>query len=408
MEKEKKVTPFRHEVLSKSNFFIGAKYKASVLEHQITYLAMFKIQEREYEERGDGIYVTMSASEIKDATGNQSGSFYTRLKRVADEMTGNSFGIVDDEKEEFVFITPINRATYKDGEFTIRFALELKNYLVNVETDFTKVPKQIAMKLKKKPYSFPLYQVLKKQCYYPKGYTGAKDYVFSVVIGISELKLEMGLINIKESPDVKRALLSGRGTTEDYDNAVSKSKDKMFNSLSDFETKCLKPTIEEINNNSDIYVEYTKKKKGRGGKVYAFDFTVWLDGCSKKGDKDTVSVSLDKSGNVSTNISQEEMFEFCMKAYAVLAEYNLRLPDIQAISEAANYNLDKINKAKSLLEKTGEVQNVTGWIISCIQNDYGDSVSKPAQKKNQFHNFPEREVSGSEMSNLEKQLLNLD
>lgn len=410
MEQKKNITPFRQEVLSKSNFFIGAKYKASILEHQIIYLAMFKIQEREYEERPDGIYVKMSAAEIKKTTGSAGGSFYHRLKAVSEDMTGNPFGVADDTKEHFIFITPINYAEYENGEFKIRFALEFKKYLVNVQTDFTPIAKEIAMNLRKKAYSFPLYQILKKQCYYPKGYTGEKNYVFSVTIGLSELKLEMGLVNLKDSPDVKKALYQGKGTEEDYTKAIKKSKDKMFEAFSDFNNKCLKPSIDEINEKTDIYVEYHKNRKGRGGRVYAIEFIIYLKG--KDENKNIIPASIDKEGRVTPKISQEQIFMFCMEACNLLNEYHVGLPEMMSIAEAANYDIEKIKRAKSLLEKTpGEIQNVTGWLISCIKKGYEEPVQRKANGrqmkpvKNKFHNFEEREYSDEQISDLEKALL---
>ena len=71
-------------------------------------------------------------------------------------MTGNNYGIVDDENHKFVFITLINKAEYSDGVFTIRFANELKGNLININRNFTMLP-DLVLKFKK-PYSFPLYQ----------------------------------------------------------------------------------------------------------------------------------------------------------------------------------------------------------------------------------------------------------
>lgn len=411
MEQKEQVTPFRHEVLNKSNYFIGMKYKASVLEHQITYLAMLKVQQKDYVERPDGIYVTLSAAEIREATGNTSGSFYAKLKNVADEMTGNNFGKADDENEHFIFITLINRAEYDRGRFDMRFPLELKKYLINVSCDFTQVSKKIAMALKKKPYSFPLYQVLKKQCYYPKGYNGEKNYVFSVVIGLAELKLEMGLVNLKDSPDVRKALREGTGTQEDYERAVKKSKDKMYDVFGDFESRCLKPSVQEINEKSDIFVKYKKNKQGRGGRVYSIDFTIYLTDKTNKNLEEMetfVPTRVEKPGKVQPDISQEDIFRFCMEACSLLSEYSIGLPDMMSIAEAANYDIEKIKKAKNILQSTtGEINNLTGWLISCIKEGYEEPIQRKATgKKNSFNNFKPRDYSADDIKELEKALLN--
>lgn len=401
MEKEN-VLSYRHQTLAKSNFFIGTKYKASILENQITYLAMLKIQEREYKEKADGIYVTMSAAEIKNATHKKGGSFYHDLMEVANQMTGNNLGIVDEENERFEFVTLINKATYEDAEFTIRFANELKTYLIDVTDNFTKIPKKIAMGLRRNAHSFPLYQMLKKQCYYPKDYKGEKNYVFSVLIGLSELKLSIGVVNIKDSPDVKKALISGRGTTEDYDKAVEKSKDQKYMRWSNFNTQCLKKAIKEINTESDIYVEYTPLKKGVGGRIYAVDFTVWLNGTEKKNES-PVKVSIDKEGKIVNNISDEERFIFYLKTSEVLKDFNLGFGDIVNISNASNYNIKKIENAAEMIKKSNvKIDNVVGWLIACIKEEWKQTEKESSKKNNNgFHNFPEREYSEEESMSLE-------
>lgn len=397
------VIPYQNAVLRKSNKLIGMKYQASTLENQITYLAMLKIQHKEREIKPDGIYVNIKAAEIKKEIGTDSGSFYQRLKEVANEMTGNNYGIVDDEHEKFEFVTLINKASYEDGVFSIRFASEMKDNLINIGI-YTPLPKKIVMELKKR-YSFPLYQLLKSQCYYPSDYKGRRDYVFLVSIGLSELKLEMGVVNINAFPSVKNALLNGTGRTEDYDAAVAKSPDQKFKTWSSFELQCLRPTVEEINDKSDIYVEYKPKRSGRGGKIYAVDFTVWLNGADKS--KTVNSVYIDNNGNLKTNLSEIEKFMFYSEGAALFKEYGLTPEDAIKLAEETNFNMDVLYKTKELLDKQKNIENVMGWIITCIREEFYKNAKNIENKdtkspKNKFNDISSREYDFDE---LEKQLI---
>ena len=397
------VIPYQNAVLRKSNKLIGMKYQASTLENQITYLAMLKIQHKEREIKPDGIYVNIKAAEIKKEIGTDSGSFYQRLKEVANEMTGNNYGIVDDEHEKFEFVTLINKASYEDGVFSIRFASEMKDNLINIGI-YTPLPKKIVMELKKR-YSFPLYQLLKSQCYYPSDYKGRRDYVFLVSIGLSELKLEMGVVNINAFPSVKNALLNGTGRTEDYDAAVAKSPDQKFKTWSSFELQCLRPTVEEINDKSDIYVEYKPKRSGRGGKIYAVDFTVWLNGADKS--KTVNSVYIDNNGNLKTNLSEIEKFMFYSEGAALFKEYGLTPEDAIKLAEETNFNMDVLYKTKELLDKQKNIENVMGWIITCIREEFYKNTKNIENKgtkspKNKFNDISSREYDFDE---LEKQLI---
>ena len=394
-------TPYRKEVLLKSNYFIGNKYKASVLENKITYLAMLKIQSNDYESDATGIYVRMKAAEIMSFIESKSGSVYAQLKTVANQMTGNNMGIVDDENERFEFITVINKATYENGVFTIRFANELRDNLINVKKNFTNLPKNIIAKLKK-PYSFPLYQLLKSQCYYSNYYTGERNNVFALEIGLSELKLDMGVINANED-EVKRVLSNGHGKQRDFDEAVKRAKYKMFDAWGEFDRKCLRPTVEEINEVTDIYVEYKKILAGHGGKVVAIDFTIWVDGAEKQ-HKEVIPVAYDvENDKTDIHISTSEKFFMYIDISERLAKtgFIVEVTDIITICEKAYYNKEVIYKAIDVLNNSnkGTIKNVVGFLIKAIQENYS------LKKLNGNDSMLTYNQSDSDIAELEKTLL---
>lgn len=414
------IKPYQKEVLAKSNVLIGAKYKASALENKITYIAMLKLQENDYREEADGLYVEMAAQELKEEIGARSGSFYSAIKDVANALTGNNIGIVDDENQTFVYLTLINKAEYSNGKFTVRFAAEAKKNVLNIKENFTLLPKNIAMSLRK-PYSFPLYQLLKRYCYYPAYHKGERNNCFKVSIGLAELKLDIGVVNAN-STEVKRMLSKTRGSQKDYEDAVAIAEQKgeaMFKSWGEFNRICLVPTLNEINNNSDIYVEYATSRSGRGGKVRAINFIVWIEDAAQakkleNNDSESAATREILTDNNSSTEQDEEDFDApvskAQTLYAVasagkeLAKYNLSIEEIMSVCEAANYNIDRIINAKDCLDSTSaQVNNITGWLISAIKSGYKKVEKKAsAKKKNAFNNIESREYDFDE---LEKRLI---
>lgn len=368
------LTPYKYEVLKKANALIGLKYKASVIENKLTYLAMLKIQNFQYDDLPDGIYVEMSVSEIKNAIGTSSGSIYETLANVANEMTGNNIGVVDKKNNKFLFITLINKAEYSNGRFTIRFANELKNNLVNIPDNFTLIPKEIAMSLKK-PYSFPMYQLLKKQCYYPKNYMGPKNHKFYIEIGLAELKLDIGVVN-SNATEVRKILQKGQGLEKDYERAVAAaedSKEAMFKEWREFNRSCLKPTISEINDISDIYVEYERHKEGRGGKTKGVKFTIWTNGSEKKDPGSQMYEGVSSETADVNNSKEIELFksEIILETYKLLKAEGVTMENAKAICKAANYDFERIDKAHLSFQNTRTpVDNITGWMISAIKENY--------------------------------------
>jgi hypothetical protein len=245
-------------------------------------------------------------------------------------------------------------------------------HIVDVRKNFifTNLYKNIIMHLKKKPYSIPLYELLKSQCYYPSNYCGERNNVFLVSIGLSELKLDIGVVDIKDSPDVKQALCLGMGTTEYCDCVVAKSKYKMYGTWSEFDRKCLKKTVEEINAVSDIYVEYKKQTRGHGGKVYAVEFIVYLNG-AEKDNENNIAVSFAKEQNIRINMTEAEKFQLYYDVFNMTSHYGVGLSEVIAIAEAAEMDKSNVEKAIGVLEQAKD--NPTAWLIACIKGRYWEN-----------------------------------
>lgn len=394
-----KAIPYRTEALKKSNYLIGTKYKASVYEHKLTYLAMMKVQHGEYNEKPDGIYVSMDTSEIKAFIGFSGGSFYERLKETANDMTGNNMGIVDDENQRFMFITLINQAIYERGWFHIRFANELRDKLIGVTKGFTLIPSKIASALKNK-FSFPLYQLLKSHSFYPASYRGEKTNVFTVNRYLSELKLDLGVVD-SNAESVRRILSRGKGQREDFDKAVGATKEKMFEKWADFKRRCLDPAVEDINAVSDIYCTYTPGRAGKGGKVVSVDFTVYLNGTEKTSSPDVGKTEITDEGRVKKNLTPLEIYCCIKDVYEQIKEFGLLEKDAETLCETSDYDIDAIKEAILTMESSRKkIDNVMGFLISAIQNGYQVQSYNGKAKKNAFNNFKQNSYDFDELEKM--------
>lgn len=395
-EAETGVVPYETD-LKKSNLLIGAKYKASLTELRITYASLYSIQTGKYREEPDGLVVEFNGSDLKKLLNVKGNGIYEALEPIANTMATRSMGWSDPESHEFEYISLITKASYKNSIFTVKFNNEMKNLIVNLQTDFTTL-NRITMMNFSSTYSFRLYELLKKQCYYPRNYKGKRDNVFKVNIGLSELKFEMGVANA--DLDVVKKILTAGGTTPDYDKALEKSPEKIksYNVWTNFKARCLDKAIGEINGETDIFIKYEPQRKGKGGKVYAIEFTVFLDGAEKANTEElAIPVSMDKQGNISVQLSDNEKFPIWAETMSIFATSKIQFTDAQAICDIANYDMNVIKRAKSMLDlQKGKIENVTGWVISCIRDNY------EATEKKAFSNFDERE---NKWDDLEKRLI---
>ncbi len=144
----------------------------------------------------------------------------------------------------------------------------------------------------------------------------------------------------------------------------------------------------------EIYFYYKPVRKGKGGKVVSIEFTVgWV-----------------KDLTVETE-NQEEMvykdiLDLTEQCFDIIPQ---KLPaiDYRSILKAADYDIKKIRKAVSVLNKQKKVK--TAFLIAAIQRDYelhevsyNDEQAVHSTRHGRFQDFPQREYDYKE---IEQQLV---
>ncbi len=391
---EEKSTPYKDNKYSKSNYLISAKYASSLLENKITAISLAKIQKKEYVEDKNGrIVCNMTANELRKLLNANAGSFYSQLEPVAINMTSRTLGFSDPNKNGGVFdyISVVDRARYENGTFSIFYNSDVKEYLSDFKANFTVLELPTMLKFKN-VYSFRLYELLSSKSYYRKGIPKElKTQVFNIEFNLSELKLDMGVVNAEL--DAVRKELNNK-QAPNFDRAVEKSPEKKFNTWYEFKRSVLDLAIKEINEKTDMKVTFSPLKGGRGGKVYGVEFIVDLTGRNVDAIKDVIS-SKEK-------MTEDDKIDFIIDAKCLLKGFSTK--DVRTICKESGYDFEKIEKAYNLLIKQNDIENATGWMLSCLKFGYEDhSKNGDKNKKNSFNNFHQRTYDYEE---LEKQLLN--
>lgn len=398
-----RVEAINEKSLAMSNVLISSKYKATIQELKITYLALQKVQLGQYERLGENIYIKFRGRELQKAMGVKGNSFFERLVDTSEHMTGRTIGIVDPENKRFMFVPFVTLARYENGELTIRFAPEMEKYILNIEKNFTYLLRDTMMNFKKE-YSFKLYEVLKSYSFYPKGYQLPKSGYFEIRIGLSELKLTMGIVNAEL--DAVKSVLSENKQAPNYDKAVAKSPERLYDNWGDFKKRVLDPAIKEINDGTDIEVSYDTERVGKGGRVNAIIFLVKDKSYEAKTNKDPVVLDK-KDWTVNASISDEERFMRVMTAFDHISKICvLRYDEVTEILFAANYDIDYFDEKLEVMKQyidgkeLKDFRPVDFMIKACKQN-WKPSTTENFESKND-HGFDERDYNFDE---LEKALL---
>ncbi|MBQ7429166.1 MAG: replication initiation protein [Butyrivibrio sp.] len=389
--KENKVSAIRHnDTYSKGNLLITAKYRSSLLENKLLAIALANIQ-NSYEDDNGNLISELKASEIKKLMGDSSNSIYRHLEPIAQQMTGRTIGMKDPEREIFDYKSVVTHAHYENGTFTIEFNHLLKDQIIDIQNKYT-VLNLPTMLLFKSVYSFRLYELLKSMSYIPKGQKrNDEDKNWELKFQLSELKLELGVVNANS--DRVQKILSNK-KHPNFDEAVKAAPEQVFEQYRDFKRRVLDVAVAEINEKTEINVEYETLKSGRGGKVNAIIFYVSYDNVAQKEEIVKTEEVVEKPMDI------DELLD---EIYDIL-EGNFKLKDVRKIAKEADYNLASIKKAYKVYKKNEDnVENSVGFMIAAIKDGYESTAKKKKTKaKNTFVEFDQNEY---DFDDLEGQLI---
>ena len=373
----------------KSNTLVGAKYKSTLIENKLLALSLSKADEMKSEEvmiNGEKAKVftsVMKSSEIINTIGLTSKNISSQLNAAYRKMQSRQIGI-EDENGQFAYRSLFIGADYINGEFKLYYNPLLGNFYKEVKTNFTPLSLGVMMSFKS-VHSFRLYELLRKECYITnknaKVYEeeeGKIKYIFNY--SVAELKLMLGVVNA-DSQAVRNALVSKKGAP-DYEKAVDASVEKGFKRWSDFNRRCIEPAVKEINENTEMCVDYELEKSGQGGKVHSITFIV----------------------KVNTKPNKTESFDDKEKTMFIndvidLIEEKIKTKDAKMIAETSGYDMDKIKKAYKIAKSSKNIENLVGFMIKAIKNDYNEAISIVSlNRAGSFGDYKQNDVDFEELS----------
>ena len=148
MDSEKQAIMQKQDLYKKSNFLISAKYESSLIENKIIAYSLSKALDFKEDPNSKILYSEIKASELKSILNGNEGSFYSQLKNIAPILTGRVIGMTNSSERTFEFISIISHAKYENSVLMIGWNPLLKNYLSNLENNFTLLNLDLMMSFK--------------------------------------------------------------------------------------------------------------------------------------------------------------------------------------------------------------------------------------------------------------------
>lgn len=411
MREKNEIRVYNADNIAKSNILIQSKSKTTILGNKLIALGLYHLQTGDFKlsESGGNLVCTLTAPEIRARLGKEGNSIYRDLNATAKRLLKYELSYKDPEKKEFRYVNLFTEMKYEDGEFSITFNGDMKSYLHELKDNYTLLNLPLMLKWNR-TYTFRLFELLSSKTYLFKN----KGYECEVEFGLAEFKFTIGCYDADD--EKVRSFLKGK-QSPDFEKAeeiILESKDKE-QKWYDFRRYIIDPSVEEINSTEEanmIIDAVEPVKKGRGGKVCGIIFKYRINVQNKNVTEDIE----DELAATAEEMSEDEKFDFEANVKNnVFGYYKLPISDIRALCAVAKYNLDVLQNAADLLaEQRGTINNVTGWLLSCIKSEYS-AVRKEENEKNPtaltktavaYNSYPQRHYSDEELSELEEKLLN--
>lgn len=331
-----------------ANDLIEAKYKLSALEQKVIHLLLSQIDLSD----SDLKYYSLSVADFfKIFTNN---NYVRDIKRVLDGLLITKIEIKSDNA--VLKTTWLASAQYfEGGKIELEFSRKLKPYLLGLKKSFTKYNLNYIIEFKS-GYSIRIYQLLKQ---YQK-------------IGVREIEVLM----------LKEYLQIGN----------------QYAKYSHFKEKVINIAYNEINKNTDISFTFEEIKKGR--KVDKIKFYITANKKENESKNSSKSKKLKKEEK-KQEIEPESDIDDLIDQLREIIKEPLRTKEYKSILQAANNDIKLIEQKYQLAQKQRKIDNLVGWMIKAIQEEYADPIGK--QKVSNFNNIGQRKYDYNE---LERQLLN--
>ena len=313
----------------KHNQMIEARYSMSVMEQRIL---LFLISHLDFENTQNITQVQiLTADLIKFFDISNQGSAFASLRNACQSLMSCKIDLSNTDEVHLINI--FGEIYHKKGSGVVNaiFYPKIMPYLAELKSHFTKYKLSAVAKFKSE-YSIRIYELLKMHEYQ------ASNNNFFKVIETSVLRKMLGVTN----------------------------KYKNFNN---FETDVLKRAAKEINDKSDINIEYKKIKKGKI--ITEIKFI-----CTSK--QKIYNLNLDNE--FTKNEGDEKLKKFLQSEFETL---EIKKSIYQKWFETYNLNLIKNNFDYTIKEYAlKKVKNITGYMSKALEHNYWNisELEKIAQK----------------------------
>ena len=370
----------------KSNELINAMGKGTALSQKLFAIGMQHITV----DNTNNVVATIYGSELRKMFNSSSGSLYEHIEALCDRQIKGAtifdwnLLMKDKENGKIEAHQVVTDASFKDGTLKLRYNNSLTDKIVNLQKNYTILSLADTLSLKS-VYSLRLYEMLKAAYDYKRALTkedGEQEFEYN----LTELKLELGIINSGGSKEIKTELEKDFPDYDKIDELAEKTGQTKYKEYKIFNRNVLSKTKEELNKKTSLTVDYEPIKSGRR----AVGIRFFVSQKENLSDKSKAAV-----------INKDEVLDDLID----LLHDDFKVKEIREIAEFAEYDIDKVRKSYEYMNAyEKQIDIPIAFIKDCIKNEYYNNKAVPKYPaKNTFNSFEQN--SNGDFEELEKILL---
>lgn len=352
IEKEKKELAVRNRSYRKSNQFINARGSSTLLCQKLFAVGMSRITLDETQH----VIATIYSSELRSLFGTTSGSMYSRIEELCEKQEGRStlfdwqILLKDKENEQLEAHAVVSDAYFRNGVLQIRYNDYLTPMIHNLRENFTTLSLAETISMKS-IHSLRLSEILKSR-YDHDSYVTKRSGLFSYTYDLIELKMELGIVKVEGNKKIKRELAKENPDYRLVEELVEAEGKNKYRSYKDFNLRVLERAREEINEKTELHIDYEPIRQGK--KAVGVTFFV-----EKKGKTEPKKLSGDEKDAVLDEVTD-------------LLYGDLRASQCRELCEYAEYDLTRLKGAiRYFRSYETPVKEPAAFLRAAIKNGYG-------------------------------------
>ena len=304
-----------------------------------------------------------TVADLAKYQGINTNNIYTTLKKMDESSINRSFMIRDKDTGAFEIFNMIEKFTYDgNGKIEILYTKTAGEHFLRIGEPYRKNKYAILAGFQSNA-SFRIYELLSAHEYLFERY---KTDTVSFEYELKELKLQLGLVRFLHNEEARlKAVLKRSPTAAELFEKYPEIEP--YKQWGGFKRRVLDVAQKEIQAFSEIYdnvcpFEYEPVVSGRGGKVQAVRFIIHR---AKK-----VDVSADVTPMEDETTIYVFPAEMIQQVYDIMADEHLLEKDIISLLKASGSDVSLIKKTYKKAKKQSYLNNLVGWMISCMKEGW--------------------------------------